>query len=153
MVCPTKLIVTKKSNGGLYLSCETCEMMARRDSTSGKKLKVLRNRVVKLAKRDRIQSTLKSLCDPPGDHRLLWQLANRGLSKAPAALPPSLVTPSGTMTSTEAESASVLNSFYIEKVVKLREKLEVHCHPQNSPSSPRSAPNSQNKYFEFKFAN
>jgi hypothetical protein len=153
VVCPTKLIVTKKSNSGLYLSRETREVMARRDSTSGKKLKVLRNRVVKLVKRDRIQSTLKSLCDRPGDHRLLWQLANRGLGKAPAALPPSLVTPSGTMTSTEAESASVLNSFYIEKVVKLREKLEVHCHPQNSPSSPRSAPNSQNKYFEFKFAN
>jgi hypothetical protein len=60
---------------------------------------------------------------------------------------------SGTMTSTEAESALVLNSFYIEKVVKLREKLEVYCHPQNSPSLPRSAPNCQNKYFEFKFAN
>jgi hypothetical protein len=63
------------------------------------------------------------------------------------------VTPSGTLTSTEAESASVLNLFYIEKAMKLCEKLEVHCHPQNSPSSPRSAPNSQNKFFEFKFAN
>jgi hypothetical protein len=150
VVCPTKLIVTKKSNSGLYLSRETREVMARRDSTSGKKLKVLRNRVVKLVKRDRIQSTLKSLCDRPGDHRLLWQLANRGLGKAPAALPPSLMTPSGTPTSTEAESASVLNSFYIKKVMKLREKLEVHCQSQNSPSSPRSPPNSQNKFFEFK---
>jgi hypothetical protein len=71
VVCPTKLIMTKRSNGSLYLSRENREMMARRDSTSGKKLKVLRNRVVKLVKRDRIQSTLKSLCDRPGDHRLL----------------------------------------------------------------------------------
>jgi hypothetical protein len=75
-----------------------------------------------LVKRDRIQSTLKSLHDRPSDHHPLWQLANRSLGKAPAALPPSLVTPSGTMTSTEAKSASVLNSFYIEKVVKLLEQ-------------------------------
>jgi hypothetical protein len=153
VVCPTKQILTKKSNGGLYLSRETCEVMASQDSTSGKKLKVLRNRVVKLVKRDRIQSTLKSLRDRPSDHRLLWQLENRGLGKAPAALPSSLVTASGTLTSTEAESATVLNTFYIEKVRKLCEKLQVHCHPQIVSSYPRSVPNSNNKFFAFGFAN
>jgi hypothetical protein len=153
VVCPTKQIVTKKSNDGLYLSRETREVMASRDSTSGKKLKVLRNRVVKLVKRDRIQSTLKSLRDRLSDHRLLWQLANRGLGKSPAALPSSLVTASGTLTSTQAESATMLNTFYIEKVRKLREKLQVHCHPQIVSSYPRSVPNSNNKFFAFRFAN
>jgi hypothetical protein len=62
------------------------------------------------------------------------------------------VTASGTLTSTDAESATVLNTFYIEKVKKLREKLQVHCHPQIVSSCPRSVPNSNNEFFAFGFA-
>jgi hypothetical protein len=112
VVAPVKEI-TVKAGSNLYLSRETLKMMKRRDSARAgtQRFRVLRNATNCLVKRDKLTSNSETLAKSSSNPRVLWQLANDALGKAPASLPPALVNAAGSMTSGKREAAEAINAF------------------------------------------
>jgi hypothetical protein len=125
VVAPVKEI-TVKTGSNLYLTRETLEMMERRDSARAgtPRYRSLRNAANRLLKSDKLASNAETLAKSSSDPRVLWQLANDALSKAPAALPPALVNAAGNMTTGKREAAEAMNAFFISKVDSLRAARE-----------------------------
>jgi hypothetical protein len=121
VVAPVKEI-TVKAGSNLYLTRETLEMMKRRDSARAgtQRFCVLRNATNHLVKRDKLTSNSETLAKSSSDPRVLWQLANDALGKAPASLPPALDNAAGSMTSGKREAAEAINAYFISKVNTLR---------------------------------
>jgi hypothetical protein len=124
-VAPVKEIVVK-TGSNLYLTRETLEMMRRRDAARAgmPRYRALRNAANRLLKRDKLASNTETLSKASSDPRVLWQLANDALGKAPASLPPALVNAAGNMTSGKREAAETINAFFISKVDSLRAASE-----------------------------
>jgi hypothetical protein len=124
-VAPVKEIVVK-TGSNLYLTRETLEMMRRRDAARGgmPRYRALRNAANRLVKCDKLASNRETLSKASSDPRVLWQLANDMLGKAPASLPPALVNAAGNMTSGKREAAETINAFFISKVDSLRAASE-----------------------------
>jgi hypothetical protein len=124
-VAPVKQIVVK-TGSNLYLTRETLEMMKQRDSARAgtPRYRALRNAANRLVKRDKLASNTETLSKASSNPRVLWQLANDALGKAPASLPPALVNAAGNMTSGKLEAAETINAFLISKVDSLRAASE-----------------------------
>jgi hypothetical protein len=71
-------------------------------------------------KRDKLASIAETLAKSSSNPRVLWQLANDALDKAPAALPPALINAAGNMTTSKCKVAEAINAFFIAKVDSLR---------------------------------
>jgi hypothetical protein len=169
VVAPVKEI-TVKAGSNLYLTRETLEMMKRRDSARAgtQRFRVLRNATNRLVKRDKLTSNSETLAKSSSDPRVLWQLANDALGKAPASLPPALVNAEGSMTSGKREAAEAINACFISKVDILRAASKsrvsdaVHVATDTPDSAvdaadkatdvPDPARESAKKTFEFTFA-
>jgi hypothetical protein len=84
VVAPVKEIVVK-TGSNLYLTRETLKMMKRRDSARAgtPRFHALRNAANRLVKRDKLASNAETLAKASRDPRVLWQLANDALGKAP----------------------------------------------------------------------
>jgi hypothetical protein len=82
-------------------------MMKRRDSPRAgtPRFCALRNDANRLIKRDKLASNAETLAKASRDPRVLWQLANNALGKAPPSLPPALVNAMGSMTSGKRKAA------------------------------------------------
>jgi hypothetical protein len=121
VVAPVKEI-TVKTGSNLYLTRETLEMMKRRDLARAgtPRFRALRNAANRLVKRDKLASNAKTLSKASSDPRVLWQLANDALGKAPASLPPALVNAAGNMTLGKREAFETINAYFISKVDSLR---------------------------------
>ncbi|QQP39087.1 Uncharacterized protein FKW44_019856, partial [Caligus rogercresseyi] len=142
-VAPTKTIKVKTGRS-LYLASDTLELMRKRDRASGSEYRRIRNQVSSLVKRDRICTNMGELRKSPNDPKVLWRLANEAIGKSSVSLPASLEV-NGISTMDNAETATAVNKFYIDKVIKLRHGLPSLKPPPSSwPKS--SAP------FSFSFA-
>jgi hypothetical protein len=139
-VAPVKEIVVK-TGSDLYLKRETLEMMKRRVSARAgtPRFRALRNAANRLVKHDKLASNTETLSKASSDPRVLWQLANNALGKAPASLPPALVNAAGNMTLGKREVAETINAYFISKVDSLRAASE---------SSASNAVNSATDAFE-----
>jgi hypothetical protein len=113
VVAPVKEIIVK-TGSNLYLKRETLKMMKRRDSARDGRPRfcALRNTANRLVKRDKLASNAETLAKASRDPRVLWQLANNALGKAPPSLPPGLVNATGSMTSGKREAAETINPFF-----------------------------------------
>jgi hypothetical protein len=120
-VAPVKEIVVK-TGSNLYLTRETLEMMKRRDLARAgtPRFRALRNAANRLVKQDKVASNAETLAKAMSDPRVLWQLANDALGKAPTSLPPALVNAAGSMTSGKRKGAETINAYFISKVDSLR---------------------------------
>lgn len=143
LVAPLKCIKVRRGDN-LYLSSDTLNLMAERDRASGAKYKRLRNRVCSMVKRDRLRTNLNLLQKSGNNPRVLWNLACSALGKPESSLPASL-TANGSPTVGDAEAAKVMNTFYIEKIKKLRDNLG------NALSPPSEWPRASAS-FDFSFA-
>jgi hypothetical protein len=121
VVAPVKEI-TVKTGSNLYLTRETLEMMERRDSARAgtPRYQALRNAANRLVKRDKLASNAETLAKSSSDPRVLLQLANKALGKAPEALPPALVNAAGNMMMSKRKAVKAINVFFISKVDSLR---------------------------------
>jgi hypothetical protein len=110
--------IVVKTGSNLYLTRETLEMMERRDSARAgtPRFRALRNAANRLLKRDKLASNAETLAKASSDPRVLWQLANDALGKAPTSLPRALVNAAGSMTSGKREAAETINVYFISKV-------------------------------------
>ena len=117
---PLEQIKVRRDTAPLYLADDTRAAMrardrARADGNYGR-YKVLRNRVVRLVKRDRAQTTHKRLLRASNPGPEAWKLAT-SLTRPRRPLP--LLAGQ----QNNQSSANALNHFYIEKVEKLRERM------------------------------
>jgi hypothetical protein len=133
VVAPVKEI-TVKTGSNLYLTRETLEMMKRRDSARAgtPRFRALRNVANRLVKRDKLASNTKTLSKASSNPRVLWQLANDALGKAPASLPPALVNAAGNMMSGKREATENINAYLISKVDSLRAASESSTETSNA---------------------
>ena len=133
----------------LYLSEETRTAMAARDAARAtNQYRALRNKASSLVRRDKLRSNLQQLQKAKGDPKKVWNLANQALGKSSYSSLPTSLTVNGVPTKDKFEAATATNQFFIEKVVKLREKLP----PASSVKAlPREL--TPPRRFEFSFAN
>jgi hypothetical protein len=97
--------------------------MRARDNAKGKAgYKQLRNRVSFLVRGDKQRSNMEKLAKSRGNPRVLWELANAAMGKNRPTLPASLVV-EGVKTEGDRAAAAAMNTFYVTKVDKLREKI------------------------------
>ncbi len=130
-----------------YLRGDTLNAMARRDSaTSRSSYRFLRNKVTSMVRRDKLQTNLHKLEKAKGDPKVLWELANQALGKASRTPLPASLLINGSPTGGKAEMAEAMNSFYIDKINKLRAKL-----PKDKPAPLSKSP--PKARFKFSFAN
>ena len=114
---PRRTFKVRRDTPPLFLSKETREAMRARDRArqgGGGDYKMLRNKCVKLVRRDRMQTALQTLTDAPNKQAAAWRLAGSVLSRGQTGDLPQL---KGCRT--DQESATMCNSFFIEKVDRL----------------------------------
>jgi hypothetical protein len=111
-----------KKGPNLYLTQETLEAMKKRDVTTGKRYRDLRNEVSRLVRRDKQDINLLSLAKAKNDPKVLWSLADQALGKDRPSLPASVTGADGKATTTPMEAAEVMNQYFLNKVDDLRKK-------------------------------
>jgi hypothetical protein len=147
MIAPFKSMCVRTQKS-LYLAKYTLERMPQRDKAHGAAYRYLRNRCADMVKQDKRASNLSELAKVKGDPQALWELANQALGKNMPSLPASVVDASGLDTvGNEAAAVKCLKTYYVDKVLKLRERNK-GCLPP-----PPSAWPKKSGYFTFKFAN
>ena len=145
-VAPLKKFTVSRRDD-LYLAKDTLQMMAKRDSaTTRPSYRVLRNKVTSMVRRDRLCTNLSKLRKANGDAKTLWSLANQALGKTKHTPLPASLMIEGVQTNGKTEAAEAMNTFYINKINKLRARI-----PQDPPVLP-TRPQPQDR-FEFAFAN
>jgi hypothetical protein len=105
----------------LYLPPDTLALMAKRDSLNrGPRYRAARNRVTALVRRDKEASNLTKLTESGNSPAVLWEIANAAVSKPCQPLPTSVTRADGTHTEGNLEAANAVNSYYEQKVLKIR---------------------------------
>ena len=130
---PLKTFKVRRDTQSLFLQKDTRQTMQSRDRAraAGRRseYKMLRNRVVKLVRRDRlrtIRNKIKASQDPSAE---AWRIAKSIVSKTSSELPVL-----GGLCGDE-ESAEHINQYYIDKVLKLR-----NAFPESLSSTAKSRP-------------
>jgi hypothetical protein len=149
IVAPLRAIRVRKGNN-VYLAPDTIEVMRLRDNANGSTYRQLRNRASVLVRRDKQRSNMTVLKEAKakGDSRTLWQLANSAIGKPQPTLPNAIGIADGSkiMTVGPVAAANRMNQYYIDKVLKLRER-NIGCKP------PSTAWPKKTSRFEFTFCN
>ena len=113
---PEKTFKVRRDTPCLYLSKETLEAMRMRDHArqGGGDFKMLRNKCVKLVRRDRMQTAMKKMAEASNQQAAAWRLADSVLKRGNTEKLPLLKG-----CKTEADCAIECNKFFLEKVEKL----------------------------------
>jgi hypothetical protein len=151
---PMKSITVKEGLLPLFLWPDTLALMAKRDSLGrGPRYKAVRNKVTALVRRDKEMSNLAKLSESGNSPTVLWEIANAAVGKLRQPLPASVKKADGTNTEGNLEAANVVNSYYVEKVRKIRAGRGVQNSTQESAAIPRNGDKGGEIVFTFGFAN
>jgi hypothetical protein len=114
--------------------------MKMRDKASGANYGLLRNRALVLVRRDKRRSNMALLEKTKGNSRALWELANDAIGKPQPTLPKAIEISDDdkSLTVGPAAAANRMNYYYIQKVLKLRER-NVGCTPPATSWPKRSS--------------
>ena len=130
IIAPYKSSLVKDRPVPLNLKLDTLAAMKERDVAAGpggdlQKYRALRNKVVRLLKRDKLDSNKKLLEKSAFDPKRVWNLANSTLGKGNGtALPSTLVG-----VSDDGKLAAHGNEFYVDKIAKLRDGITTQNKP------------------------
>jgi hypothetical protein len=153
-VAPLTEVKVRKGKS-LYLANDTLGLMKERDAAAvasnsrvkNARYRKLRNRCSVLVERDKRSSNESKLAKSGGDPRILWELASAALGKSRPSLPAALNNAGGSMTDGALAAAEAMNTFFVEKVVKLRVPLI------GAPAAPRNSWPPKSSPFSFKYCN
>jgi hypothetical protein len=130
--------------------------MAQRDSLGySPRYKAVRNRVNALVRRDKELSNLAKLAESKNLPTVFWEIANAAVGKPRQPLPAPVKDADGNNTKGNLEAANAVNSYYVEKVWKIRAGRGVENSTQESAATSRSG-DTRGKIsstFSFDFAN
>ncbi len=129
-IAPVKEITVKRGRPDLYLQEDTRAAMAMRDmaaktaNSPDSNYRQLRNITSKLVRRDKFTSNLASLQKAKSDPKQVWRMANEALGKSKTSLPDHLISPTGKTVSDGDDLADLVNTYFVEKVSKLRAGID-----------------------------
>jgi hypothetical protein len=150
---PMKLITVKEGSLTLYLRPDTLTLMAKRDSLGrGPSYKAARNKVTVMVRWDKEMSNLAKLSESGNSPTVLWEIANTAVGKPRQPFPASVKKADGTNTEGNLEAANVVNSYYVEKVQKIRAGRGVQSSTRESAAMPRNGVTGRKIFFAFGFA-
>ncbi len=130
MVAPLKQIQIKDRKLPLYLSKEALSAISGRDRAASmgnhNLYRRLRNQASRLVRRDKLASNLQNLQKEDFSPRAVWQLANEASGRSTRSnLPAELVDEDrGELVRGDDELADCVNAFYINKIKKIRAKID-----------------------------
>jgi hypothetical protein len=134
-----KRIRVKEGTLPLYLRPDTPALMAKWDCLGrGPRYKAVRNRVTTLVRRDKEMLNLAKLSESKNSPALLWEIANAAVGQPRQPLPAAVKDADDIDTKGNLEAANVVNSFYVEKVQKIRAGRSVENGTRESAATPRS---------------
>ncbi len=112
----------------LFLSQDTLITMRLRDAAATRRspdYRVLRNKVCRLLRRDRLRSSLRGITQSRNNPRKLWSLARSFMgANTHADLPSSLVLDDGSRCTDGKDLSEALNSFFVSKIAKIRHSIK-----------------------------
>ncbi len=112
-LAPIRQVRIKEGNT-LCLGGDTRAAMRARDVaalTNTTQYKLLRNKVVRLVRRDKLLTIRKAAARSEGNAKRVWRLANEAVGlKTTSAVPPTL-------------TATTLNNFYVDKMLKIHDSI------------------------------
>jgi hypothetical protein len=118
---PIKSIKVKDGLLPLYLCPNTLALMAKRDSLGrGPRYRAARNRVTALVRQDKEVSNLAKLTESGNLPAVLWEIANAVVGKPRQPLPTSVTRADGTTTEGNLEATNAINTYYVQKVLKIQ---------------------------------
>ncbi len=130
IVAPLEQVQVKERRNPIYLSVETRSLIMERDraAASGNhtKYRKLRNKTAKSVRRDKLASNVRILQEQGFNPKSVWQLANAAsgrtqVSKLPGELQDGAA---GRCVRGDAELADCVNQFYIDKINKIRARID-----------------------------
>jgi hypothetical protein len=151
---PVKSITVKEGLLPLYLHPDTLALMAKRDSLGrGPRYRAARNRVTALVRRDKEASNLAKLAESRNSPAVLWEIANAAVGKPCQPLPTLVTRADGKTTEGNLEAANKVNTYYVEKVLKIRTGRGVQNNTQKAATTPGDGDTGVKNSFSFGFAN
>jgi hypothetical protein len=127
--------------------------MAKRDSLGcGLRYRAARNRVTALVRWDKEASNLAKLTESGKSPALLWEIANAAVSKPRQPLPTSVTRADGTQTEGNLEAAITINSYYVQKLLRIRTGRGVQNTNQKTSTTSRDRDRRGKNTFAFDFA-
>ena len=136
IVAPHQEVQVKERRTPLYLSHDTLSLMRSRDAAAAKgdhdEYRQLRNRTARLVRRDKLASNIRHLQTRRFESKAIWNLANTASGRSQAStLPAELQDEStGQRIRGEANLADCVNKFYVDKIKKIREKIDANQQQQ-----------------------
>ncbi len=130
LVAPEKEVKIKERGNPLYLSSDTLSAINDRDRAASQgnhsEYRRLRNRAARMVRRDKLESNMAHLQRQGFDSKAVWLLANTAAGRLTrSALPAELVSEvDASSVKGDDNLADCVNKFYIEKIDKIREKIE-----------------------------
>ncbi len=128
ILAPLKQILVKESLTPLSLRKETRCLMQERDLAASRKdwplFRKLRNRAARHVRQDRLRSNLDLLNRCQGDTKQVWQMANSLTGRNASNAPPPCLELDGRLVEGEDKLADIMNSFFIEKVERIRAGID-----------------------------
>jgi hypothetical protein len=135
---PVKSITVKEGLLPLSLRPDTISLMAKRDSLGrGPRYRAARNRVTALVRRDKEASNLAKLTESGNLPAILWEIANAAVGKPRQPLPTLVTRTDGTATEGNLQAANMVNTYYVEKVLKIRTGRGVQKTTQKAATTSR----------------
>ncbi len=159
-VAPYRMVPSDKPDRPpLFLGQDTLQAMKMRDAAAmehSADYKKLRNKACRLIRRDRLRSSLNLLDKSKNNPRKLWSLAKSFMgADTHSALPSSLVLEDGTESCEERKLTEELNTFFISKIIKIRQGIPQTNNLQSGSHIHKGAPRvysgGNDIQFSFKF--
>ena len=132
---PEKTFKVRRDTPCLYLSKETREAMKMRDRARqgyGGDFKMLRNKCVKLVRRDRMQTAMKKISEASNRQAAAWRLADSVLKRGNTERLPLLKG-----CKSDADCATECNKFFMQKVEKLVNNVQTSSATGETMASAR----------------
>ncbi len=128
MVAPHRMVPSDRPDRPpLFLAKDTLQAMKSRDAAATQcspEYRALRNKVCRLLRRDRLKSSLNLINRSKNNPKKLWALTRSFIgANTNFDLPSSLVLEDGEVCSDQKAVADTLNSFFIEKITKIRNDI------------------------------
>jgi hypothetical protein len=150
---PIKSIKVKEGSLPLYLCPDTLALMAKRDSLGcGPRYRAARNRVTALVRRDKVASNLAKLTESRNLLAVLLEIANAAVGKPRQPLPTLVTRADGMTTEGNLEAANAVNTYYVQKVLKIRTGRGVQNTSQKAATASGDGDKGGKNTFAFGFA-
>jgi hypothetical protein len=153
LAAPSKSIKVKEGSLPLYLCPDTLALMAKRDSLRRHpRYRTARNRVTALVRRDKEGPNLAKLKESGNLPAVLWEIVNAAVSNPRQPLPTSVTRADGTTTEGNLKAANAVNTYYVQKVLKIRTGRGVQNTSQKAATTSGDGDKGGKNTFLFGFA-